>query len=463
MSINVRMSTGLLNPYIRIEPEFTYPQKYYLIHDLVGNVIHTTSSSNIYSNINPFPESNVGQIGIIRCEPPANTLYSMVFKQPKQLLTNNTFSIQFYIHPSSNSVQIDTASTSFKIQPNTSNILFKYNGTAVTLPEIKVQNMKSSWNHYMFSMNRSNLFIFVNGTKVYNNSALSQPFNGSFDFSNITVPTSNTVLLSDIKISNEYINSDFTPDKAPFTITSNTLALITGEFNPVYHTKLFSNILTVNSQIPDFNNFKQAVNGSAWWYGWMKANTQSNVNYLDVSVPTSSSLILSIGNTDGSRQSQTFTTTATKTITFVSKSNSYVPFYGYANNISGGFMTCKLNGKELLWSDISQIQLTSRFKLYSGGLVLEEGNPPAFGRTYANDIILTQVNVGVSNIVTASNIGLSNGYGGYLGYNGSTFLMSPVSSLTSNDMNVSYTWNFTQDGKLSNSRSFVTNIYIENI
>ncbi len=455
------MSTGLLNPYIRLEPEFLYPQKYYLIHDLVGNVIHTSNTSNIYSNINPFPDSNVGQVGIIRCEPPANSVYQMIFKTPNEQLINNTFSIQFYMHASSNSVQINTASLSMRIQPTT-NILFRYN-TTVSLPEMRVQSvmLNRTWNHYMFSMNRANLFVFVNGTGVYNSSSLT-PFSGSFSNLEITTTTSNTVLLSDIKITKEINSINFAPEKAPFKITSNTHALITGEFNPLVHTKTFSNVLTINPPVPDIHSFRQAINGTAWWYGWIKSNTQSNTNFLRVGVPTFRNfLTFVIGNTNGSRQSQTFTTSTLTTFTFNSQSNSYVPFYAYASNISGSVASCTLNGKNLLWSDISPVQLTNRFKLYSGGLVLE-GDPPAFGRTFRNDILLTPVNVGESNIITASNIGLSNGTGGYLGYNG-TFLMSPVSSLISNIANLSYTWNFTPDGRLSNSTNFITNAYIENI
>lgn len=458
------MSTGLLNPYIRIEPEFKYPQKYYLIQDLTGNVVHTTTNSNIFSNINPFPNANVGSIGIIRC---SNTQSIMRFRPPVQSMLNNAYSIQFYMHSNSITsngpvINVGVLSTQFF---GTSNIRFVYNtnqlftGSAVIAGNVDARafTQQSTWNHYMFSLDRSNVQIHVNGRQLYTSSSLNQPFSG--DLSTIVItPSSNVVLLSDIKITREYLTS-IIPEPTPFKITNNTHALITGEFDPLYHTKFFSNTSGTYSLIPNPDSFTGNATDTLWWRGWLPSNTLSNTNFIQASSQKGNVSIV-IGSTDGTRQfMNTYTGTTLFTDTFNSLPNTYVPFYIFGvNSANTRFL---LNGKNVTWSTISRIQLSNGFKIYSSDGTVLEGSTPNFGTSVASDLVLTPLPIGSSNIVTASNIGLGNGYGGYLGFDGSGFKMTHVSGLTSNDINISHTWNFTPLGVLSNSRSFVSNIFIE--
>lgn len=456
------MSTGILNPYIQIEPPYTYPQKFYHLQDLVGNIASTSNNLTMYSNVNNVIESNVGSMGIIRCE--KNTSSHMLFRPPILPILGNRFTMQFYaIAPPSSSSRTRGAKISLGVDTvvnlsNTQSYFFEtelYESSICvttatnenrtrTLADLRYTASTMNWNHYQVSFFNANLSVFYNGTRLFETSTLASPVIGASlsnksativpQLSNIVITSNSTVpfLIADLKITREYTKTQFTPPPAPFLVTPQTHALVTGEFNPLYHRKFFSNTSGVYNFIPNVHNYPGPANDIQVWRGWVLSNTQSSNNFFSGSGPYTIAPV----TTDG-----TAPTSANCNVT----ANTYVPISIYGNRMAAA-NTCTLNGVPILWSSILSAPLPRRFRMYT-----ETGNPIA---------LVTPFQIGSTNLRTASNIGLSNGSGGYL-TTGFVF----GTNTTSDTANLSYTWNFRQTSpltfSLSNSVSFVANVYIE--
>lgn len=440
------MFSGIVSGYSTVGPEFVYPQKYYLIQELTGNSIYfyqntaPNNIANIYSNINPFPTSTVplGH-GVITFDEAGKTLIvdtRSATLQNKTIeyfvrtpsLTTNTFSNSHFVLTHTN------GNVLFRMQPTvetngTSNIIVSHkNVTGTGLTTTAISNVSiptnlnwrtSGWNHLAFSSDVGNsttgsrFRVYLNGQRVYTSPGTPTTSN-IFNFGgNLQLRLSCNTLptyYSDIRITNENLyTGDFTVPTCPLQPVSNTIILLSGNFDPTRFSKRV--VSTISTALAQPNSLGS---GSAVFTGYLEMNT---INKVQVSTPSpsvaNSKIGIVIGN-DGTRKQEVveaFTTSTTASsvtrVNVTALGNSYAPFYAY---ISLGGGTCSLNDRAINLARISNAQLANSFTMCNSvGEFLKNTPSPSFTSIGGVDTLRLRPS-NVATTVVVSNVLAGNTY-----------------------------------------------------